>query len=395
MPQKLMILGAGPFQLPGIQKAVRMGCHVITIDNLPGNVGHRFSHESHNCSTTDLDGVLEIAKRIGLDGICSFSSDVAVPTVGYVAEQLGLSAVPYRAARIMANKASFRVFMKVKGLSYPDFVVATTFDELKDAALSIPGAVVIKPVDSSGSRGVVRLEAFGEAGARQAFDNAKAFSRTGAVCLESFLAGVEIGGDAVFSKGRILFCAITCKHRSGFIVTGHSLPPIISEKAISSVKEALAATCQALGYTDGPLNFDVIIDGDIAIIIEMSPRNGGNGIPAVISRATGYDVERQTLLIALGQAPEPVPSATTRGAGSLVFGSPSAGLLRSVADKTTLKARVPEVFELSLAKRPGDRVEAFVHNGNMIGYALFDCPRPSDYDKIAARIHRALKLAVD
>ena len=75
MPKKrLMILGAGPFQVYGIQRAVELGYHVITVDYLPDNFGHAFSHGYVNASTTDIEAVIEAAKRERIDGIATFSS---------------------------------------------------------------------------------------------------------------------------------------------------------------------------------------------------------------------------------------------------------------------------------------------------------------------------------
>ncbi|MDH3396712.1 MAG: carbamoyl-phosphate-synthetase, partial [Acidimicrobiia bacterium] len=79
-----MILGAGIFQLAGIRRAADLGCEVITVDYLPDNIGHRFSNESVDASTTDVDAVLDAARRMNIDGIVTFSSDVAARTAALV-----------------------------------------------------------------------------------------------------------------------------------------------------------------------------------------------------------------------------------------------------------------------------------------------------------------------
>jgi len=80
--KRLLVLGAGLFQLSGIRKAVKRGYEVITLDNNPSNIGHNYSHRSINCSTTDRDRVLRHAERLRVDGICTFSSDAAIPSLG-------------------------------------------------------------------------------------------------------------------------------------------------------------------------------------------------------------------------------------------------------------------------------------------------------------------------
>jgi hypothetical protein len=162
------------------------------------------------------------------------------------------------------------------------------------------------------------------------------------------------------------------------------------------VRAALDRTCSALGYRDGPLNFDVMVSPRRVVILEMSPRNGGNGIAAVIERATGVNVEEMTLRIAMGA---PLPALTgasvRRGAGSFVFGSPRGGLLKSMADEAALRRAVPEVFHCYLSLRPGDRVPPFEHNGNLIGYVLFDCRDAEDYERLTHAILRALAIEIE
>ena len=130
-------------------------------------------------------------------------------------------------------------------------------------------------------------------------------------------------------------------------------------------------------------------------MLEMSARNGGNGIPAVIERATDVDVERAAIQLALGEVPDlPAHAETKRGAGSFVFGCPTGGRLERICAPAELRHRVPQVFEVHFAKRRGDRVEPFEHNGNLIGFALFDCLDAADYDRLTERISDALDIAV-
>jgi formate-dependent phosphoribosylglycinamide formyltransferase (GAR transformylase) len=177
-----MVLGAGPFQAPLIERAVALGCEVISVDYLPGNVGHRLSHRYVNCSTVDRDGVLAAAREHGVDGICTYSSDVAVPTVAYVAQQLGLPGAPLAAAITMAAKHRFRAFQAQEGLSHPHFVSGTRFAMVADGLSRLRFPAVFKPVDTSGSRGVTRLETGEVQLARRAFDRARNASRSRTVC---------------------------------------------------------------------------------------------------------------------------------------------------------------------------------------------------------------------
>jgi biotin carboxylase len=398
LPQrKLMILGAGPFQLSGIRKAVDLGHYVITVDNSPANVGHQVSHQMINCSTTDRVGVARQAEDLSIDGICTFASDVALTSIGYVCDRLHLPGISLGVAEMISKKDRFRSFQRDHSLPHPKFVVGSSLQEANFTNLAFP--VIFKPVDSSGSRGVGMVaEPFPDA-IDEAFAHAKSYSRSERVCVEEFIAGTEVGGDCVLHRGKIVFAAITHKHLSEFVVTGHNLPPNITVEDQWRVRTMLERSCAELGYSDGPLNFDVMVGPTGVVVLEMSARTGGNGIPEVIKRATGVDVEEVTIRYALGDTLPPGASAEGetpfRGTGSLVFGSPTAGILTRIATLAEVKSLVPELFELHFAAQPGSVVRPFEHNGNLIGYALFDCNSASAYAETAARVLRALDIKVD
>ena len=227
------------------------------------------------------------------------------------------------------------------------------------------------------------------------FHHAKQHTRSGDICIEECIEGVEVGGDGILVDGKLAFVAITHKYFNGLVVTGHRLPTNISTCDQQRVVDALETCCRTMGYLNGPLNFDVLVSDDAATIIEMSPRNGGNGIPSVIERATGMDVETATLQHALNQ-PWQTGGAQTcyRGCGSLVFGSMAQGKLKSACAVEEISREIEEVFELVYAVRPGERVRPFVHNGNLIGYVLFDCDDSAHYENLCRHILDFLDISV-
>ena len=98
------MLGGSLYQVYAIKEAVRLGYYVITCDYLPSNPGHKYAHEYHNVSTTDKDAVLELARKLQVDGIVAYASDPAAPTAAYVCEKLGLPTSPYESVEILSKK---------------------------------------------------------------------------------------------------------------------------------------------------------------------------------------------------------------------------------------------------------------------------------------------------
>ena len=106
--KRVLMLGGSLYQTYAIKEAVRLGYYVITCDYLPDNPGHQYAHEYHNVSTTDKEAVLELAKKLKVDGIVAYASDPAAPTAAYVSEKLGLPTSPYKSVEILSKKHLFR-----------------------------------------------------------------------------------------------------------------------------------------------------------------------------------------------------------------------------------------------------------------------------------------------
>ncbi len=389
-----MMLGAGCSQLPAIRKAVALGYQLITVDNLPGNTGHALAHGSVNCSTVDREGVLRAARELAIDGIMTFASDAATPTVGYVAEQLGLPGCPSASALVMSDKSRFRAFQQAAGLTFPVFFVSRDLDAARAWLAGQKPPLVFKPVDSSGSRGISAVPVADDDQYRRAFEYARAHSRAGMVCIEEFLDGIDVSGDGFLINGD-LRAVITHKHKQGIVPRGHRLPSELSPADQQQVKRAVAAHCRALDYRDGPLDFDVMVRGGQAVVLEMSPRLGGNGIPSLIERGGEVDLIAATARFAVGESPA-VPREITvvRGCGSWILGSAQSGRLARIASGDAMGRAVPEIFDYTLYHGIGDRIDAMAHSANSLGWALFDCVSDAHYRDIVARIQQALDLRV-
>ena len=102
--KKVLMLGGSLYQTFAIKEAVRLGYYVITCDYLPNNPGHKFAHESYNVSTTDKEAVLDLARKLHVDGVVAYASDPAAPTAAYVCEELGLPTSPYKSVEILSKK---------------------------------------------------------------------------------------------------------------------------------------------------------------------------------------------------------------------------------------------------------------------------------------------------
>ena len=161
MQKKLMLLGGIRYLVPAIEAAHKHGYHVITVDYLPDNIAHKYSDEYHNVSilAKDKDKVLALAQELQIDGILSYAVDPGVVAASYVAEKMSLPfTCSYDSACIMQDKSKFRQFLTEQGFNVPN---AKGYTKAEDALKDVDffhWPVIVKPVDSAGSKGVTRVD---------------------------------------------------------------------------------------------------------------------------------------------------------------------------------------------------------------------------------------------
>lgn len=395
MKKRIMILGAGVFQIPLIRTASESGLETVVLGGGGSSSNTPLADHLLAIDTTNIEMVLRAAREYSVSAIVTAGTDVSVPAMAAVAEELNLPGPTRLMAAITSSKTSFREFQTNNGLNAPAFTRCLDGKDVLAFCAATRGEVVIKPDDSSGSRGVTILGEDRTPGkVAEAFSKAMGFSRSQVVCAESLLPGTEAGGEAFFSEGTLRFFTTTDKHMSGVVVQGHSMPGTHSASDETAVRDEIVRTAASLGYRDGPVNFDVMLCSGKASVIEMGLRSGGNGIVDLVHICHGVHLSRTLLAYALRQPLPGFDHSPVQTASSYVFGSDIAGTLRGVACPDGIKRLVPMVIDVIYAKKTGDHVEPFLHNANLVGYALIKCGA-GDYNSHVAVLRRLLRVKVD
>lgn len=304
--KKILLLGGSIQQLPAILYAKKQGYYTILCDYLADNPGQNYADKFYCVSTTDKEAVLKVAQREEIDGIVAYASDPAAPTAAYVAERMGLPTNPYKSVEILSFKDKFRHFLKTNNFNCPN---AESFSDCGKAIKAMHRfrfPVMVKPVDSSGSKGVQKIEALNES--ELAFRKAQAISRCGQVLAEEYITmdhEYMVGGDCFVINGEVAFWGLLNSHRdkngNPFVPIGTSYPIFINKKRLEAVKEAVQLLVNALEIKFGAFNIEIMFNkNDELFFIEMGPRNGGNMIPNLLHIATGADMIAATIELALG-----------------------------------------------------------------------------------------------
>ncbi len=370
MQKKILFLGASPTQIPPLKYAREQGHYIITCDYLPDNPGHQLADEWHNTSTTEKDTVLALAKRLHIDGVVAYASDPAAPTAAYVAEKMGLPGNPYESVLTLARKDLFRAFQKEHGFNVP---LSKSFSDrgLARAWLAEIGVpAFIKPVDSSGSKGVTKLDnviAF-----EAAFDHALTYSREKIVVVEQQIvrSRYQVAGDGFIVDGRLTFRCWADEHFdklcNGLVPIGQTFPTTHTEGLLDIAHNESQRLLSLLGMKTGAVNFDFVFaeDGEF-YCLELGPRNGGCLIPEVIRYATGVDLIKYTVDAAIGLPCDALKMTPTQGYwSSYMLHALENGTFKSLWLSDRIKRKI---IEQDLYVKPGDKVRKYFGSNDILG----------------------------
>ena len=375
MKEKIMLLGGSAQQVIAIETAKRLGFYTVLCDFLPDNPGQYHADKFYLVSTTDKEAVLEAARAEGISGILAYASDPAAPTAAYVAEKMGLPGCPYESVEILCNKDKFREFLSANGFCSPR---AGGYDSPEAALDAVRGGeftfpVLVKPVDSSGSKGVSRID--GPSDAEEAIRGAFGFTRCGRVVVEEYVEkyGYQVAGDGLSIGGELVFRYFADDHFdpkcvNPFVPVSASFPCSLPKEAQDRIHDEIQRLLKLLGMTDCAYNFDIRVDADFNVyLMEVAPRDGGNYIPDVIRLSAGVDLVECSVLAAMGRkvSVDPRPSSERGYWAYFAVHSYTDGILKSIDIDPEVRSRC--IVEDHILSRPGDEVRAFTGANTTLG----------------------------
>ncbi len=370
--RKLMNLGGNYYQMSLVKEARRMGIYVIDVDYLPNNPAHRFANEYYNVSIADKDDVLRLAKELQIDGIVSFASDIGANTAAFVAEALGLPTNPFTTVNTMTRKDLFHPFLKDQGFVVPEVSTVVTVSDI-EAMLDAHKKVIVKPVNSSGSKGISIVEQ--KRDIIDAFEYAKEYARGGNIVAEEFIEkrGYQVSGDIFVVDGIVRNWGFANGHRddicNSLVPIGDSFPLVMDHAHLAIMKKEIQRAVTALGYKNGPINVEFIFDKfDRPIIIELGPRSGGGLLADIIYMGSGVDIVSYCIKAALGDDLDAIEDKEIkRFLAAYEFHSNRDGVFSSIDISETITDRI---LQLDYFVKEGDLVYKCNDSGKALGVAI-------------------------
>lgn len=375
--KKILLLGGSAQQVVAIETAKKLGYYTVLCDYLTDNPGQYVADKFYLTSTTDRQAVLEIAEKEDIDGVLAYASDPAAPTAAYVADKLGLPGNPYDSVEILCNKDRFRTFLsenefdcpKAKGYSNSE----DALDDMKNGVFEYP--VIIKPVDSSGSKGVTVLHS--DDNLKDAIDFAFSFSRGRRIIIENYIEKKHeytIGGDIFVYNGNVIIWGLMSCFReyaiNSLVPSGEMYPIMADDTDVANIKNVLQNMVTKLGIKNGCMNIEVIIDKNNKVYpIDIGPRAGGNMIPIQLSYIFGVDIVEMSVKCVMGEELCVTPKPVKPYCSTYVLHSDKSGIYKEIEFSDEIENYI---FKKVLYNKKGDNVESFDNAAKALGIIFLE-----------------------
>ena len=301
--KRILIIGAGTFQLPIIKRAAEKYEVLVAAPKIPEEY-HRYIDGQCLCDVRDQEAILSYAKEQNIDGVITDQTDIPVRTVAYVAENLGLPGIGYESSILFTNKDLMRRRMEELGIPTLPNEKVYSEDEAVEFFEKISGPVILKPIDNQGSRGLSKCLTEDEV--RSGFANADRWSSKGGAVIEKCATGREFVVEGMAFDGRFRnLCIGDTNYFTSMKVFAAmnrifptNAPAQLEEKVLDLNKRII----EGFGLKQGITHSEFKMEGDEVYLIETAARGGGVYISSdLISLSTGLDTEEFLLNIALGQ----------------------------------------------------------------------------------------------
>ncbi len=286
---RILVLGTNAGQADLIRHMKSLGWSVHACAHRAGGAGERLVDAFHLIDIKSVESVSKLARQIAPDLIYSVSSDIAMGTAIAVSERMGLPHF-YDSDffELLAQKPLLREFLNQRGLSDVPF---RRLKSVNDAEGWDTFPCMVKPSDSQGQRGVVRVD---DARAlRKAVEDAIEMSvDSGSAIVEAFLDGVEVSCNTLVRDGQIVFDVLSERlvHEGDNIgiPRGHLIPCVnLTQAEQTQAMNLVRAILEAFGMRDGCLYFQMIITPAGPKVVEIAPRLDGCHMWRLIEAATG------------------------------------------------------------------------------------------------------------
>ncbi|MEI7815972.1 MAG: ATP-grasp domain-containing protein [Desulfuromonadales bacterium] len=376
----IWIVSGGAEAIPGIIRAKELGLHVVVSDGNESAPGFEYADDSVVASTYDIDATVQAAYDYShnnrkIDGVISIASDVPV-TVAAVAHELGLPGISVETARLACDKLAMKQRFAENSIPIPWFSEIESLKQLQDIIDKRGYPLIIKPVDSRGARGVLRL--LEQHDLAWAYNYSKSYSPMGRVMVEEYLSGIQVSTEALIVNGQGFTSGFSDRNYeyldrfSPYIIeNGGHQPSVLAENDQLELADTAVKAGLAMGIQNGVAKGDMVMTADGPKVIEIAARlSGGWFCTDQIPLGTGVDLVGSAIKLALGEDLDTsLLKPQWRKGVAIRYFFPPTGKIKSI-ENTELFSQCPWVYKIGFFVKPGDEILTVTDHTKRAGYVI-------------------------
>jgi len=376
-PRLLLIAQANSYRIaPYLRAAERMALEVI----IASHGEYSLISEVHAGLNIELDNIeaslakiLEAACQTPFAGILG-SDDSTVELAARAAQALGLPHNPPQAARLSRRKDLARAHLALADCPVPLHCLVDISKPLQAQLAGLPWPCVIKPLNMSASRGVIRAD--DSAGFITACERIKPiiaeakdeFEATH-VLVEDYIDGIEVAYEGYLHNGELTTLALFDKpdplQGPYFEETIYVTPSQLDDATRARIKQRVAQACTAYGLRTGPVHAELRIDGQDAWILEVAARTIGGDCARTLDNDKAFNLEELVIALAVGKPVQAGPLEKARGVMMIPAGK--GGILRRVEGIGAAR-KVPGIEKVDIIIREGNELVPLPEGNQYPGY---------------------------
>lgn len=368
MKKKIMVLGAGRGQVDLI-KAIKSYGYYSIVASIEGNYpGFNYADECCYVDISNPEAVYEKAKELKIDAITTACIDTGISALGYVCEELGLSGLSKKAAKLSGDKLLMKDAFMRNGVNTARYKKISSAEELDSILEELNLPLIIKAVDLQGSRGINIVHTKEEI--VPCFNDTMKETRKDFCIIEEYIEGYEFGAEAFVYNNKVLYvlpCGEITYLSKTNIPVGHYAPLEVDKSIVNSIYCEATKAINATGLNNCAVNIDMILKDNKVYIIELTGRVGANCLPQISSIYYGIDVYKLIVETALGNDPtsyyESEKKSPTPCYAKMLY-SEKYGVLSEIINNNQKDERI---YEISYFVKPGDLIRKFTNSRDCIG----------------------------
>lgn len=287
--KRLLILGGMRFSCEIVKTARAMGIYTVVADynKIEDSPAKQIADEAVGLNVIDVEAVVSYVKEHEIDGVFVGFNDMLLPYYAEICEMTGLPCY--------GTKKQFEILIakdQYKALCRQFGVPTITEYDINDKSIKYP--VLVKPVDSSGSRGITICHSRKEL--EEAVEIGKKASKTGKVLIERYMDGREVTVFWTFQNGNYYLSALANRHvkqNQGKDViplpVGYTFPSVFLPKYQREVEENCKKLFRHLGIKDGMMFMQCKVEDGICHVYDLGFRPTGSLEYKILKRVCGYD----------------------------------------------------------------------------------------------------------